>query len=184
MESLSDWTAWWFPASIGENPSYIPPELPVREQKPFVFPDRNGNSRRILEYLSGRGISERAIRYCLRLGILYESRPYHNAVFIGKDENGKARYAFLRGYKFDCSALFKEIEQQAKSLYTINGLILRWDCKYIANQVFVDHDLFVRAVINVISTSGLLYQLLAIYAHLIKIFLILCHRIKYWGRIR
>ena len=27
----------------------------------------------------------------------YESVPYHNAVFVGKDESGKARYAFLRG---------------------------------------------------------------------------------------
>lgn len=90
-----------FPEAVrllsGENPSYIPPERPVREQKLLVLPDRNENSRRILEYLSGRGISERAIRYCLRLGILYESRPYHNAVFVGRDENGKARYAFLRG---------------------------------------------------------------------------------------
>ena len=60
----------------------------------------------------------------------------------------------FRPEKYDCSALFKEIEQQAKSLCTINGLILRWDCKYITNQVFVDHDLFVRAVINVISNAA------------------------------
>lgn len=83
-----------FPEAVrllsGENPSYIPPERPVREQRPFVLPDKNDNSRRILGYLSGRGISDSAIRYCLRLGILYESRPYHNAVFVGRDENGKS----------------------------------------------------------------------------------------------
>lgn len=81
----------------GENPSYIPPERPVQERKPFVLPDKNANNGRILQYLSNRGISEPVIRYCLQMGILYESRPYHNAVFVGKDETGKARYAFLRG---------------------------------------------------------------------------------------
>ena len=76
---------------------YIPQEIPAPERKPFVLPEKNMNNRRILQYLSGRGISEAVIRHCLSLGILYESRPYHNAVFVGRDENGKARYAFLRG---------------------------------------------------------------------------------------
>ena len=49
---------------------YIPQEIPAPERKPFVLPERNMNNRRILQYLSGRGISEAAIRYCLRLGIL------------------------------------------------------------------------------------------------------------------
>lgn len=103
-----------FPEAVrllsGEHPSYIPPEHPAKERKPFVLPDRNGNSRRILAYFSGRGISEHAVRYCLRLGILYESRPYHNAVFIGRDEDGKARYAFLRGI-YDKDGKSFKIEQ-------------------------------------------------------------------------
>lgn len=37
------------------------------------------------------------ITYCISHEILYESVPYHNAVFVGKDEARKARYAFLRG---------------------------------------------------------------------------------------
>lgn len=103
-----------FPEAVrllsGENPSYIPPEHPPREIRPFVLPDKNDNSRRILQYLSGRGISDNAIRYCLRLGILYESRPYHNVVFVGRDEGGKARYAFLRGIYDKDGKAFK-IEQ-------------------------------------------------------------------------
>lgn len=94
----------------GENPSYVPPERPVREQGPFVLLDKNANSGRILQYLSARGIHESVIRYCLRQGILYESRPYHNAVFIGKDETGKARYAFLRGI-YDKGGKSFKIEQ-------------------------------------------------------------------------
>lgn len=103
-----------FPEAVqllsGENPSYIPPEHPPREIRPFMLPDKNDNSRRILQYLSGRGISDNAIRYCLRLGILYESRPYHNVVFVGRDEGGKARYAFLRGIYDKDGKAFK-IEQ-------------------------------------------------------------------------
>ena len=48
-------------------------------------------------YLNHRGISDEVITYCISHEILYESVPYHNAVFVGKDESGKARYAFLRG---------------------------------------------------------------------------------------
>ena len=44
-----------------------------------------------------RGISRKVIEACVRAGILYESADYHNAVFVGKDETGTARYAFLRG---------------------------------------------------------------------------------------
>ena len=48
-------------------------------------------------YLLKRGISRKVIEACVRAGILYESADYHNAVFVGKDEAGTARYAFLRG---------------------------------------------------------------------------------------
>ena len=89
---------------------YIPQDIPAAEKKPFVLPEKNMNNRRILQYLSGRGISEDVIRYCLRLGILYESSPYHNAVFVGRDENGKARYAFLRGI-YDTGKKSFKIEQ-------------------------------------------------------------------------
>lgn len=82
-----------------EYPTYIPtpPQKEPKFKKPFVLPDKNPSNSRIWHYLQQRGISKEAIQYCMRLGILYESRPYHNAVFVGKDEKGKARYAFLRG---------------------------------------------------------------------------------------
>ena len=48
-------------------------------------------------YLLKRGISRGVIEACVRAGILYESADYHNAVFVGRDETGTARYAFLRG---------------------------------------------------------------------------------------
>lgn len=94
----------------GESPSYIPQEIPREERKPFVLPQRSRNNQRMIQYLNRRGISDTVIRYCMRLGILYESSPFHNAVFLGKDESGKARYAFLRGI-YDKEGKSFKIEQ-------------------------------------------------------------------------
>ena len=47
------------------------------------------------------------IENCIRAGTLYESKEHHNCVFVGKDENNKARFASLRGtashFKLDIS---------------------------------------------------------------------------------
>lgn len=93
-----------------ENPCFIPKEYVDKERKPFVLPKRYYNCGRIRNYLNGRGISDGVINYCIRRGILYESSPYHNAVFVGVDEKQKGRYAFLRGIYDDNKKAFK-IEQ-------------------------------------------------------------------------
>ena len=80
-----------------ESPSFIPTRSVEREKLPFKLPERYCNCRRIRAYLNHRGISDEVITYCISHEILYESVPYHNAVFVGKDESRKARYAFLRG---------------------------------------------------------------------------------------
>lgn len=84
---------------LKENPclSYRPPQPEERPKKPFVLPEPFQNCGRVQKYLNSRGISSEVIHYCRRLGILYESAPYHNAVFVGIDEERKPRYAFLRG---------------------------------------------------------------------------------------
>lgn len=93
-----------------ENPSFIPQPQPERERKPFILPERYRNCDRIRRYLAVRGISAGVMEYCIRLGILYESAPYHNAVFVGTDGTGKARYAFLRGI-YDTPGKIFRIEQ-------------------------------------------------------------------------
>lgn len=80
-----------------ESPSFIPTQAAEREKLPFKLPERYCNCRRIRAYLNHRGISDEVITYCISHEILYESVPYHNAVFVGKDESRKARYVFLRG---------------------------------------------------------------------------------------
>lgn len=80
-----------------ETPEYIPPPSGQEQQKEFSLPPAAENNRRMFAYLLKRGIDRKVIEACVRAGILYESADYHNAVFVGKDESGTARYAFLRG---------------------------------------------------------------------------------------
>lgn len=80
-----------------ETPSYIPPPSQLEQKKEFALPPAAENNRSVFAYLMKRGINRKVIEACVRAGILYESADYHNAVFVGKDEAGAARYAFLRG---------------------------------------------------------------------------------------
>lgn len=80
----------------------ITPPVPSRKHEPvepkkLLLPEKNENNDRVIAYLTGRGIHSTLINYCLRTGRLYESRPYHNAVFVGFDRTGAPKYATLRG---------------------------------------------------------------------------------------
>ena len=48
------------------------------------------------KYLYSSGIHPVIIRYCLDNRLLFESADFHNAVFVGHDKDGKARYGALR----------------------------------------------------------------------------------------
>ena len=93
-----------------EYPTYIPPPVEAKPKKPFVLPTASPDCRRVFRYLKERGISGEVLQRCVHLGILYESLPYHNAVFVGRDENQVARYAFLRGI-YDASGKSFKMEQ-------------------------------------------------------------------------
>ena len=85
--------------------------LPVERARPppkaeFTLPEAAAFPMNVVAYLQKRGISPEVINRCLEADILYESRKYRNAVFVGKDEHGKARFACLRGTgdDFKCDA--------------------------------------------------------------------------------
>ena len=66
--------------------------------KPFALPPKNENMRRVFAYLlNRRGIDRGVLCDFVHKGMLYESADYHNAVFVGYDENGTARHAHKRG---------------------------------------------------------------------------------------
>ena len=65
---------------------------------PFTLPPKNENMRRVYAYLlNRRGIDREVLNAFVHKGMIYESADYHNAVFVGYDENGIARHAHKRG---------------------------------------------------------------------------------------
>ena len=74
-----------------------PPAVKKDEPKVLLLPPKNKDCNRVTEYLFGRGIDFSIVRDCIADGTIYESADYHNAVFVGKDENGTPKYAACRG---------------------------------------------------------------------------------------
>lgn len=68
-----------------------------QERKRFVLPDANSDMRRVFAYLiKQRFIDRNVLVYFAREKLLFEDAKYHNAVFVGLDENGVARHAHKR----------------------------------------------------------------------------------------
>ena len=77
-----------YPAVKGKEPE---------ERKPFQLLPPNRDMRRVYAYLvKHRRIDPVVVSAFAKAGLLYEDANYHNAVFVGKDENGVARHAHKR----------------------------------------------------------------------------------------
>jgi len=83
-----------------------PSDVKMADRLPFVMPPRNNSNDRVIEYLQSRGINKDLILECIERGSLYENARYHNCIFVGRDERGKARFAAMRGTNsdFKCDA--------------------------------------------------------------------------------
>lgn len=68
-----------------------------RQSRTLLMPELADSPNAVVKYLIGRGIHPEIIRHCLDHKLLFETKRYHNAVFVGYDPEGKARYAALRG---------------------------------------------------------------------------------------
>lgn len=66
------------------------------EEQPLLLPQKSPTTEVVFDYLFGRGIDFEIINYCLEQELIIESLPYHNAVFIGYDENKEPKYAAYR----------------------------------------------------------------------------------------
>ena len=65
-------------------------------KRKLLLPEKSETNLEVIRYLSGRGIDREIIKVCIDEGLLYESLPYHNCIFVGFDEAGKAAYACYR----------------------------------------------------------------------------------------
>lgn len=92
-----------FPESIeyiikkmnGRVPVYVP-QAEKRNNVTLILPEKNDNANRVKQYLNSRGIDNEIIQKCIEKHLIYEEKHYHNAVFVGYDEMGNARYAGCR----------------------------------------------------------------------------------------
>ena len=84
-----------------ERPSVFHARAQPEKPKTLLLPPKSNSNTRVIAYLKSRGIDGGLIEQCIRSGQLYESLPYHNAVFVGMDRNGTPRYACLRGIGTD-----------------------------------------------------------------------------------
>lgn len=72
--------------------------LKKEQKKELLLPKAvEGRPERVIAYLVDRGIDRLLIEACINHKLLYESEKYHNAVFVGYDQEGVARYAAIRG---------------------------------------------------------------------------------------
>ena len=76
----------------------VSPPVQKKPPKPFALPKSNDNMRRAYAYLINcRGIDRDVLYTFTHKGMIYESAEYHNAVFVGFDQNGIPRHAHKRG---------------------------------------------------------------------------------------
>ena len=88
-------------SDLEKLPTRSPPNLPRSKQeepKQLEIPPAHSNMRRVFAYLCRtRDIAPEVVSAFARKGLLYESADHHNAVFVGRDEQGKIRHLHARG---------------------------------------------------------------------------------------
>lgn len=113
IDFLQNYYGLSFPEAVtrllGEQGEIIYKTADIKEQekrKPFVLPQKHSDMRRVFAYLiKQRHIDRDIISFFARKKTLYEScepskdktNEYHNAVFVGVDENGTPRHAHKQG---------------------------------------------------------------------------------------
>ena len=83
----------------GEKGAAPPPDRPCPASlSDFRLPPRSTDNRIARNYLTAaRRIDEDVTGFFFATGDIYEEAAHHNAVFVGRDEDGVPRYAHQRG---------------------------------------------------------------------------------------
>lgn len=76
----------------------VSPPIEKKEPQPFVLPKKNDRMSRVYAYLlRHRKLHKDVLDVFVRKGMVYESADYHNAVFVGFDQDNIPRHAHKRG---------------------------------------------------------------------------------------
>lgn len=73
-------------------------EKKLKQTKEFISPPKSDDMSRVFNYLNNkRGLDKEIIYSFVHEQMLYESKDFHNAIFLGFDKNGIPRHAHMRG---------------------------------------------------------------------------------------
>lgn len=88
---------------VGRDAVVEPPtseyKYPTKPERKLLMPELTDKPYLAKKYLRERGIHQEIIQYCIDHSLLFETAKYHNAVFVGYDKQGIAKYAAMRGTK-------------------------------------------------------------------------------------
>ena len=88
-------------SDLEKLPARSPPQaesVKKQQEKVLEIPPAHKDMRRVFAYLcQTRGIAPEVVSAFARKGLLYESASHHNAVFVGRDEQGEVRHLHARG---------------------------------------------------------------------------------------
>lgn len=93
------------PAPVFVSQPVNSPPACFEKRLPFTPPRCDAGFTQAAAYLHGREIRSKVLQFCHREGLLYQTTRggYKNCVFVGKDESGQPRAAFVRG----CNGTFR-----------------------------------------------------------------------------
>jgi len=98
---------------LGEG-EVVSPAVALSKQekrKTFALPEAAGTVRRLYAYLLGQRCIDKAVLRCfLDRHLIFEDKPYHNAVFVGTDEEGVPRHGHKRSTNSSGKAFRLNIE--------------------------------------------------------------------------
>ena len=120
-----------------QNQSSPTKEVDNKKRK-FILPKAYKNNDRVVDYLRMRKISDFIIDYCIDNKLLYESADYHNAVFVGYDSEGIARYAALRGTWKHMANTFKGEVDGSDKRYSFSVPAMEKSDKLIVTESAID----------------------------------------------
>ncbi len=115
----------------------------LAKPKPFALPPANKNMHRVFAYLcKTRGIDRDVVSAFAKAHLIYEDAEYHNAVFVGVDDDGIPRHAHKRSTNSEGRSFRQNVEGS--------------DPKHSFNYTGTDESLYVfEAPIDLLSYISL-----------------------------
>lgn len=109
----------------GQTVTPLPPPTTADIQRDFILPEKAKTNRRAFAYLcKTRGIDSHIINELIQEKKIYEDTK-GNAVFVGFDEQGKPRYATLRGAYTDKPFRMDSVGSDKRYCFCLNGSSIR-----------------------------------------------------------